>query len=111
MKAKAGFTRTIKEVKQDHEFIQFLTEMFTTDDDGTEHPEVIVFSLNFNKRVVVSFNSQKSWKESDGYILKCNQCGTFTVDLFCNHEADANRYCDGCNIRFTEIGESGEIEW
>lgn len=114
MKAKLQFTRTIKEVKQDREFMEFLAEMFTTNgEDDITHPELIVLSIDAQKRVVVNFDGEQGWRHADAYVLKCNQCGQLHLDWLTPPPDDEqrNRFCDGCDVEFTEIGESGEIEW
>ena len=65
-------TKDLKAVKNDTEFVQYLVEMFTTDDEGIEHPEEIQI---------------KAWRGHIAINLHLAQCQQGRKNLTYNYSA------------------------
>ncbi len=98
---------TLESVKNDYDFIQYLIEMFTTDDEGNEHPESLKIYPH-GRAVMVNFSGDTNWRNADGRVGRCQKCNTHYVvlndgigggDIFENETC----YCYECGARFTAL--------
>ena len=97
---------TLESVKNDYDFIQYLIEMFTVDDEGNEHPDLLRIYTH-NHRVMVNFRGDANWRNADGQIGRCQKCGEHYIALNSGNGGDIweNEVCRcyECGARFTAL--------
>lgn len=114
--AKNLYARSIdiKDIKHDADFMQFVAEMFTWNENNESQiiPENVKIINNHNRVEVHIFNFYSNTDNeytSIGYIYKCSLCGEY--ELIVHDQPDYERYCFGCKEEFKTIGDSKNIEW
>ena len=97
-------TKDLKAVKNDTEFVQYLVEMFTTDDEGIEHPEEIQIKA-WRGHIAINLHGDKDIKNHDGLVVKCSNCGRFEILLYEGGSTWETEECWDCKAKFTKIGD------